>query len=643
MHLEPPPPTIKLPDYGVLRNLHPAAPTCPVDLRDDEGPEVTEVAVAEVAGIAGAAQHKIRATLLALARSIRRPRSYVGYSAFVLMGLLKNCQPCMWEGECFFDLLDTFAPWRKDADTKMLHVVGIPCTLVSLAGGAVACMTVSEEHPLKTINHFVGGCHIPGTAVAADADGLEAFYAALGIPPLASILDGDCAFDVMQLMLGEKASFQGRTELRIEIADYLISRINCLWMHELMARLQEVDAEDLAKSKLQEWLPEEVTPHGVVASAPAVAAPAKEADEPEEVVALEEETFDALQWASKINSYSAVLSLTHTLPNAIIQEQVLVYRNRTAETAVAIAANDEQQQKVRLGPDSRYNLKMLVAQRFHFYCERRNIVADQRMPYGYMKTFIRDNIIWSGTQKKAAALQGGSIRQWYLSWRDTPAYASAAIGRKKTLVSEKSLLKSRAPVSSHKRFRGFGAGAKHKAPLVRQALYEWWSSIRYAIDWKQLAEHRRSRGKKHLARFPRSILRLKVLQLLADHAAACLLNSHPVQTVIPDSWWFKRWEEEYGLSMRLANRKYAVPRYVQKERMEIFWVVLFRVRLYIFLHFGYDPLILNWDQSPFHHNESGSQNKQTLAVRSSTVPVVEGNSDIKSRWIANLPTQSKFT
>ena len=75
----------------MLRNLHPAAPACPVDLSDDEGPEVTEVAVAEVAGIAGAAQHKIRATLLALARSIRMPRAYVGYSAFVLMALLKNC------------------------------------------------------------------------------------------------------------------------------------------------------------------------------------------------------------------------------------------------------------------------------------------------------------------------------------------------------------------------------------------------------------------------------------------------------------------------------------------------------------------------------------------------------------------------
>ena len=94
--------------------------------------------------------------------------------------------------------------------------------------------------------------------------------------------------------------------------------------------------------------------------------------------------------------------------------------------------------------------------------------------------------------------------------------------------------------------------------------------------------------------------------------------------------------------MRQANRKYAVPRYVQKERMEIFWIVLFRVRLFIFMVFGYDPWILNWDQSPFHHNESGAQNKPTLGIRGSTVPVVEGNSDVKSRWTAQLVTSSRF-
>ncbi len=83
--------------------------------------------------------------------------------------------------------------------------------------------------------------------------------------------------------------------------------------------------------------------------------------------------------------------------------------------------------------------------------------------------------------------------------------------------------------------------------------------------------------------------------------------------------------------MRAANRKYSVPRHVIKERLEILWVVLFRIRLRLFLSFGYDALILNFDQSPYHHNETGSQNRLTLVVRGSIVPVVEGNIDVKSR------------
>ena len=57
---------------------------------------------------------------------------------------------------------------------------------------------------------------------------------------------------------------------------------------------------------------------------------------------------------------------------------------------------------------------------------------------------------------------------------------------------------------------------------------------RYAIDWKQLIANRRSRGKKNLARFPRSTLRLKVQQLLEDLAYAFLLSGSPVQSVKPD-------------------------------------------------------------------------------------------------------------
>ena len=72
------------------------------------------------------------------------------------------------------------------------------------------------------------------------------------------------------------------------------------------------------------------------------------------------------------------------------------------------------------------------------------------------------------------------------------------------------------------------------------------------------------------------------------------------------------------------------------------WTNVARVRAWCLAVFGYDPEIENWDHSPFHHNESGSQNMTTLAVagRSATVPLVEGHSAIRERWTANLTTFS---
>ena len=135
-------------------------------------------------------------------------------------------------------------------------------------------------------------------------------------------------------------------------------------------------------------------------------------------------------------------------------------------------------------------------------------------------------------------------------------------------------------------------------------------------------------------------MKVKVQQLLQEHAHASLLAGAPVQSFNPDSQWFNRWQEDYGLSLRKASRRYAVPKNVLKERLELFWVSLFRVRQLAALALGYEPMLLNWDQSPYHHNETGSQNKPTLVVRGIAVRVVEGNSDCTSRWAANLTTCS---
>ena len=142
--------------------------------------------------------------------------------------------------------------------------------------------------------------------------------------------------------------------------------------------------------------------------------------------------------------------------------------------------------------------------------------------------------------------------------------------------------------------------------MMGRELYEWWISLRYAIDWNSLASQNRSRGKRCLARFPRSAIKSRVITLLQDHAFAVLLNGRKVVNFQPTTRWLKQWGHDYGLSMRKANRKYEVPRAVLKERLHIGWANIFRVRKLIVDTFGYEPTILNWDQSPYHNNEIGS-------------------------------------
>ena len=128
-----------------------------------------------------------------LARDIRAPRTYVGYSAFILMGLLKKCRPCVYEGACHIDLLKVFAPWAIDHCTTDLAVAAVPCALKSTASGVAELRPICEEHPLSSTKHFVGACTLGEEAeVSADARVFEALYASLGVGIMPTVLDGDC-------------------------------------------------------------------------------------------------------------------------------------------------------------------------------------------------------------------------------------------------------------------------------------------------------------------------------------------------------------------------------------------------------------------------------------------------------------------
>ena len=127
-------------------------------------------------------------------------------------------------------------------------------------------------------------------------------------------------------------------------------------------------------------------------------------------------------------------------------------------------------------------------------------------------------------------------------------------------------------------------------------------------------------------------------QMQTEHAAAAMLNGERtlLRLVRLDAHWFAPFEFQYGFSFKQANRRYEVSREVRHVRMVIFWCSLFRVRKYFLLEKGCDPVLWNFDETPFYENEVGAQDKPTLVMQGDLAPVVENKGKAHSRWTANL-------
>ena len=615
------------PKGAQLCALAPAAPAAPVDLVDVEA-----VGIAPDAAPAVAARRRVEARLLELARQIRKPRDYVGYAAFILMGLVKKCRPCVFEGAVHMDLLKVFAPWALSQSTTELAVSAVPCALKASAHGLAELMPICAECPLPSTRHFVGACIMEESGAAAEALMFETIYASMGICILPSVLDGDCAFHVMTMMLGIESGFESRRALRIELSDYLIDRIGEPWMHDIMASCQEVEWADVHALRAG-VADKSVKPITAPAVAAQIAAPIA-------VEAVDEETFEAMRGATRLDG-AHLLALIDALPKTIVDEQVMLYRQ--GQQAI-VSPESQPRAKICVGVRPLYHTRLCVAERFHDHLREEGIPNAHRLPYGEIQRFMRKHISLTG---KRRAIANGAIQKWYTAWRTSGSAVSITTGHDKDQLCIVNVGKSSSrcsrvdvrTVPSSKRIRAPGGGTKCKLPCVREALYEWFVSIRYAIDWQNMPQ---LSGGRKLCRFPRSLLRARANQLMLEYMRACLVSGEPAVAVSLDAHWFRGWERDHGLSMRQANRKYSVPRPIVKERMEVVWVTIFRLRYLILLVFGYEPVLYNFDQSPYHHNETGSQDKATLGVTGAIVPVVEGNSDCKSRWTANLTAQSKF-
>ena len=97
------------------------------------------------------------------------------------------------------------------------------------------------------------------------------------------------------------------------------------------------------------------------------------------------------------------------------------------------------------------------------------------------------------------------------------------------------------------------------------------------------------------------------------YVAAAAVPGQPADAPHIAYEWLWLFRKDYGISLRLPNKRWKVPRDVFEQRLRIMWLNVIGLRFWTFLATGEEPeAIDNFDQKPFHVNESGSKLQRTL-------------------------------
>ena len=210
-----PPPLPGEPARQSLQPLFAAAPL-PAAPLDAVASQPDGKANAEGVPLAQLSESRVLSKVLQLARNIRRPRSYVGYSALVLFALARKCRPCVWEGGNRIDLVSSYSTWAIGHCAKRCVVDAVCCCLVpAVAGGYAEMVPVSETCPLDACSHFIAAVPM-ADVLPVQGHSIDAFYSAKGLALLGTVADGDCGIDVACQMLGLPQTAAQRLTLREE-------------------------------------------------------------------------------------------------------------------------------------------------------------------------------------------------------------------------------------------------------------------------------------------------------------------------------------------------------------------------------------------------------------------------------------------
>jgi hypothetical protein len=608
------------------------------------GAPVAEVALV-VAGMPSVVDERDIVAILKRAEVVGRQFSYIGLYEFVIFSAMRKRRLLLHLGDGMMDVITALAPQLVDASWNMVPFASqvVPCKMVG--NEWVVSGQQNARHFVAAVPVFVCRPNVQGTSVIAHGlrNGFGVVY---------TVTDGDCGLDALNIVEGRTRGLLARHLLRTELRDFMIKTGGDPIWHSIFHCAQEqqemmiVQAPAVAGcSSVDHRGASSVKEHPVsiplplcdsvvvnrTTGAPPIAGASDSASDLvaytspcEDAPAVAEpasEVEKAVQWGTGLPNPSrgVIRRLCASLDPLQAADIIKCYkeflsnpppkRSRTCKNGFA---------PKRGYRSTSLSQRLVDATLFTTFAAQHNFDFRERVPNGMFTNFLES---CSGTKLSRLDKKRGSM---YIK-RALDLLVQGAVC-KPTRHSQARASGMRRVVRFTNRKRRVGhQGRPVKASLVREMLYEWFSALKHSVT----------------TRIPPKMVLQKGQFFAEQSMVASLQAGTPAVTPVINYDWLRNWRFEYGVSLRKPNRKWKVSNSVLRERLEICWCNVLRVRKMIICFKGYDPVIENFDQSPFHMNEVGSKGGTTLSIRGcGVVPVKEGHAATRERWTANTMVTS---
>ena len=498
-----------------------------------------------------------------LATELRTPNAAIGHYAILLFCLYYRVRMNVWHGATCTDLIATYAPWAEDRCSERSEVDAIFCRYsVHPETGIPTITAMSADLSLyETCNHYVAARKLADVGLDEhQATDFEQLYIKLGVLPVPTVADGNCGVDVMLQSLELAQTADEMQNMRNRLADYLMSNAGSACLILTLQKMEPTQGAAPLPAVAGSINADDAPAHAVAGSYASCANdPSAHADGGPDAKAIcacdgdapghgadeagsphySDHQLHAVQWASGITDASLRTgkALIAHLPDWAVRGHVLAYEHNLANMAVVPAKSPKDDRK-RIYFQRKLSTRIADAKEFRQLLRSIGVPNDSsKWPRGLVECFMQQSASKTELLESYCNTYGRYNALKKLRGFFSRSLASLSKLQETGMLPSKRIISSRGSDSFKKRYRERQRltnlqGRPEHAPEVGEALFEWWSSIRFSIDAKVMT------------RIPRSVIKCKAEQLKRKYVLANLEGGHRCKTAVIGNRWIRNFEKK---------------------------------------------------------------------------------------------------